>query len=204
MNKTYWWIATVGSAYFLSSLYMYVMPEILCGLAFVVFLAGLAFTFVITAILGLTRWRKTYRSWMAPSVICLVLMASVMVSSPLGRHIADWRFKQHLSEYNSVVNDVKNDTVSCGASCGTELHETNVKILPPNTIAIRSAQCENGALIVAFFLDTDVPMLHEGYLYNGFGENNVCVTADMKRENEWPYMRHVIGNWYHFSDEPGL
>jgi hypothetical protein len=98
------------------------------------------------------------------------------------------------------VDDVRSGVVPCGA----RLSIIDVKKLPTHVIRIKAARCSDGAVVVAFLTDTDVPLLHEGYVFKGYSDTNNCITADIRPEHQWPYVRHVIENWYHFSDQPGL
>ncbi len=41
-------------------------------------------------------------------------------------------------------------------------------------------------------------------MYKEYDEKNICAGNSLTPEENWPYIRHVNGNWFHFSDQPGL
>lgn len=180
------------------------MPELLCIMLASLSFVGLALAFLITATLGFTRWRKSSAWWMMPALICLVFLLSAWLSPPLGRLIADRQFERHSSDYLQVVEEVQSGSIPCPAECGIRLTPIDVKRLPPRIRAVVAARCNSGAAVVGFLLDTDAPLVHEGYVYRGYDESQNCITEDMKPEKRWPYVRKITGNWYRFSDQPGL
>jgi len=56
---------------------------------------------------------------------------------------------------------------------------------------------------MAFLVGTDVPTLHEGYVFRHAGDAP-CMNSDMRIERVWPYVRHVTRDWYRFADQPGF
>jgi hypothetical protein len=198
-------IVVVGSSYLLLNLYAYIWPQWLCIILSVVTLAGLVLALLATAVLGFFKWKKTSRWWMGPALICLAFLSGgTWLTRPMGRLIADWRFAESSGEYIKVVDEVRDGTISCPAECRQKLTVLEAKGLPNRTRAIIAARCDTGAVVVGFLLDVDAPLVHEGYVYKGYQESDACILEAMRPEQRWPYVRHVRGNWYHFSDQPGL
>jgi hypothetical protein len=54
-------------------------------------------------------------------------------------------------------------------------------------------------------LDTDVPLLHEGYVFKDYGESSNCNHGQSELGgSHLPFVRHVRDKWYRFSDQPGF
>lgn len=204
MRILYWLIVIVGLIYFSLTLYTYVVPlwacTILSWLAFVF----LVIAFLVTAVVGFVRWRRVSPRWMVPTMLCLAFGLSGLLTPRLGHIIADRKFERHQAEYFKIVEGVKNGTLPCGPTCSDKLTVFQAASLPSHTRALIGARCDNGEVVVAFLADTDVPLLHEGYLFKGYEENSACFTDAMRPEKKWAYVRQVAGRWYHFSDQPGL
>jgi len=210
MRKILWAILGVGVVCFVLRVSTYVMPEFVCVLlALVLFVGQAVFSFVLLWH-GITRWRKTSRLWFVPGLLCFVfVLCSYFGSSPLGRRISDWRFGRHLGEYSKVVDGFRGGTIACQTTCDAELDpvestKTPADIGPPVGVGnVWGERCDDGGYAVLFRLDTDVPLLHEGYIFKGYGEKSNCNTGSETPEKRWE-IRHVMGQWYHFSDKPGL
>lgn len=169
MRNAYKISIILGITCFLSVLYSYIKPEILCVMLGLATFVGLALAFVITAFIGFTRWRKSSRLWMMPMVICLTFLAAAWLSKSVGRFVADWQFARYSSEYLLVVDDVRNGRISCPAECGMKLTVIEVMPMPTHVRAILAAHCNNNVVIVGFLSDIDVPLVHEGYFYRESG-----------------------------------
>ena len=204
MRLLYWLIVVAGVLYFSLSLYTCVRPEWLGTIVSFLAFGFLGVTLVVTAILGLAKWRRLSRFWMMPTLLCLAFLLSARLTVRLGQRIKDQEFETRESEYLKVVDGVKNGTIPCGPSCNAKLTVFQTANLPPNVRVLIGARCDNGQVVVAFLANTDVPLLHEGYVFKGYDENSSCVTEAMRPENKWAYLRHVTERWYHFSDQPGL
>jgi hypothetical protein len=83
---------------------------------------------------------------------------------------------------------------------------------PVHVKSIWATHCDDGGVIVLFWAKTDVPLLHEGYIYKDrdYKERTDCnKLLDYPREVFWshsffPYTRHITGNWYRVSNQPGF
>jgi hypothetical protein len=194
---------TIGIICFALTVWSYAAPEWLCVILSFVALASLALTLPISASFGLMRWKKSPRLWILPALVCAAFLAtSWWLAPPLGRFLGDLRFRKHLSEYQNVVNEVHGDEGFAPPSVGAGWTIYEPRQRPIYVKAVEVGRCDDGSVVIAFLSDTDAPLLHEGYVYEGFG--NGCESADVSPEKRWPYVRPVIQNWYHFSDQPGL
>ncbi len=206
MRRAYLLVVSLGILFFSLALYISIAPGWLSVAMAFLALVGLVLTLLITAILGFGKWRKSSRLWMAPALICLTFMAGGwIIPPPIGRAVRDWQFTRHLDRYNKVVDGVRNSAISCShGPCGAKFDSIDVKYRPPQVRVIQAARCSEDAVVVVFLIDADVPLLHHGYAYRRYTEANTCVTEDMRPERRWPYLRHIVGDWYHFSDQAVL
>jgi len=200
MRTTYRVIVPLGVACVLLTLCMYAAPHwasvILAAATFI----GLAIFLVVSVALGFARWRKSSGFWMMPALVCLTFMLIAWFTPGGGRLLADRQFKKHLSEYEEVISEIRNTENFRTA----ELDVIRTKHRTDKVRAIKAARCSDGTMVVAFLLNTNVPLLHEGYVYKGYKDSDTCIKESARIENNWPYVRPVTGNWYHFSDQPGL
>jgi len=204
MRIAYRLIIPIGSCGILLTLFTYAKPEWVC----LIFAAG-AFVFltgaaIVTAILGFVNWRKRSRFWAAPMFMCLAFMLITWLTPTVGRLIADRHFRKRSEEFMQVVGEIKNGPRSYDAATNTSLAIIETQHPPRGVRAIKGIRCDSGAVVAAFLFSTDVPLLHQGYVYKGYNEGDPCIKQGMKLDENWPYVRHVDGNWYHFSDQPGL
>jgi hypothetical protein len=204
VSKAYRIVVALGISCFFFTLWMFASPHWFAILSSLITFTGLTVMLFVSIFQGWVRWRKMSQFWMLPALICLVFMLLAWFTPPFGRWIADWRFRRHLNEYARVVREVKDGPNSYDASANAGLAIIEVSNLPRHVRAIKGIRCNNGSVVAAFLLDTDVPLLHEGYVYKGYEEGDSCIKESMMLQNNWPYIRHVTGSWYHFSDEPGL
>jgi hypothetical protein len=164
--------------------------------------------FVVTLSSGILKWRKTTSLWPIPSLVCLVFTLGGFVITPtLGRYISDYIFEKHLDQYSRVVDNLRNGTISCTSACNADVEVIEVTSRPEHIRDIWGARCDDNGVIVLLRIDTDVPLLHEGYFYKDYGESSNCGLRSVSPEFGWPhtpYVRQIIGHWYHFSDQPGL
>ncbi|HEX9200364.1 MAG TPA: hypothetical protein VF865_12445 [Acidobacteriaceae bacterium] len=203
-------IIVVGVSCFALKLSTHVMPEFLCVLLALALFVALAMLFVVALLVGFIRWRETSRSWFVPALVCLVfILCSWYFASPIGQRISNWRFGKHFAEYSRVVDGFRGGYISCRTTCNAEFETVeSTKIpgligLPKGLREIRGERCDDGGFALLFWLDTDVPLLHEGYIFKGYREKSNCNTGPMNPEKRWE-IRHITGQWYHFSDQPGL
>jgi K+ transporter len=200
MSTGYRVLAVLGAVCLLATLSMYATPHWASVMLAAVSFLGLAIFLITSAILGIARWRRTSGVWMLPTVVCAAIMLVAWFVPKFGRHLADRQFKRSLSKYQEVVAEIKNTQ----NFRSPELNIVSTGHQVYGVRAIKAARCADGTVVVAFLLDVNVPLLHEGYVYDGSQENTTCLGEKAKPENNWPYIRPVIGSWFHFSDQPGL
>jgi hypothetical protein len=209
MNRTLNLVLIEGTGFFLAMLSIYIFPEII-GMFLLFFFGAVSLVvFVSSSVVGFTTWRKTSKWWPAPAVTCFVLIILALeVPPPIGRRIADWRFEKNLDPYSKVVSDLRNGVISCTDLCNGEVRPIQITSSKPRHIAgTWGAHCDDNGVIVLFLANTDVPLLHEGYYFRDYGQRSNCGTRNVSPDSGWPhvsYVRHVTGNWYHFSDQLGL
>ncbi len=204
------WLQAVIAAGILSiplSISSYVMPEFICVILSLFLYVALIALLLVSLYLGYARWRKACRLWFGPSAVCLGVLMALHFASALGDVISDRMFEKHIDEYHRVVNGVRNGSLSCAAACNAELAMIEARIRPPYIQEVLGARCNDGGIIVLFLVDTDVPGLHEGYFFKDYGKSSDCNVRSVSPELGWPhvpYIRHITGQWYRFSDQPGL
>jgi hypothetical protein len=180
--------------------YAHIHPSLLCTVLTGVSFVSLVVAFLMSVVAGPLRWRRLSRWYMLPSLLCLIFLATPWFSAPIGVFIADWLFRKNLNEYARVVEDVRSGTIPCNP----RFERLDVREMPGQIVAIRAARYSRDEMIVEFLIGSDVPLLHTGYVFKGYDEANSIVPKGLRPETKWPYVRHVLGDWYHFSDQPGL
>ena len=181
---------------FTVSVLAYVFPYLLLlGIIFLLY-SSVAVTAFVSLCLGLLRWRKVSRYWILPTFLCLMALITPFFSAGFGRALNQWFFFRHLIEYEKVVSDLTHNK----AAVGNELKIVKIDRLPWNVQSVRYARYQNGASVVEFLNCSDIPLLHSGYVYTNRGGPNDLRGSNLDLENQWPYVRHIFGSWYHFSD----
>lgn len=194
-----------GLSIFLLSVLSYVRPEwiglLLCGLGQYALWTGT----VVAVGLGALEWRRSTRLWIIPSLICAAFaFASSLIAAPIGRSITDWEFSRHLQEYQSIVDAVRSGSLTCPVDCRKALIPIDAnKKLPARIVRVMVGQCDD-AFVAVFLMRTDVPTLHEGYVFRGYVDRASCLSNSMRIEAVWPYVRQITGDWYRFADRPGF
>jgi uncharacterized membrane protein YhaH (DUF805 family) len=204
MRAAYQVIIALGIGCLLSTLCMFSDPRWYCILLAALTFLSLIATLIITGVIGFRRWRQTSQFWMLPSLACFIFLVAAWYAPFAGRLISDWRFGTRLSEFTVVVDEIRNDPSAAAALDHSRLSIIQPKNLPDRVRVIKAAGCGDGSVVVAFVMTSDVPLVHEGYVFKGYDENNPCIKERMRPEENWPYLRYIRGNWYHFSDQPGL
>jgi hypothetical protein len=179
---------------FVSNLYTNIWP----GFFVTLIAAGAVLLLAIEFIANLVR-----RRWGRAGVACLAIPLSYWGPPPIGRAVADWQFKRCEKDYARVVDGVMSGTVACSEPCRDELSLVELKKYPPHVLAVKVGRCANGAVTVVFLTQSVGALLHGGYVYKGYVENDGCMNSRMRPEATY-YVRHVEGRWYHFSDKPSL
>jgi len=203
------WIVALGSILFVLRLSSYVLPEFACILLSLVVLLALVILLARAFLAGLLKWRKSTNFWPIPALVCLAfILGSLYLPSPIGRRISDRMFERHLGDYARVVDNFRNGSVRCANSCNGNVQKLEGTILPAHVLDIWGAHCdESGGVILLFLQDTDVPLLHRGYMFRDYEEGSDCSKQYGSRElagSRFPYVRQIEGHWYRFSDQPGF
>ncbi len=158
---------------------------------------GLAFTFIVTLIMGLARWRKTSRSWIGPTLLCVVFILSILFIRNTGVFVAlgDRQFMKHRDDYTSIVDQIKTGAVPCGSS----LTKINIQNVPSHISSVWAARCPDGSIFVEFNLKPHIPQTSRGYLFKNYAETNNCFDEITKPEHRY-HLSHITGNWYEFRN----
>jgi hypothetical protein len=208
MKKQFWLIVAAGSSFFILGLSAYVIPEFVCLLLFFLVFAVLVVFLIFASIVGFISWRKSSRLWPVPALVCLAfILCTYYLISPIGQYISDWRFEKNLAEYSKVVDDLKNGTIACAIPCNAKFGMIKAPSQPALIRNISGARCNDNGVVVLFLSDTDVPLVHVGYLYKDYGEKSDCLSRSLAPDEgtpHLPYLRHITENWYRFSDQPGF
>ena len=208
MKKSFLWIVAAGSTLVLLNVWAYALPEFGCLLAsLVVFLLLLALL-TNALIVGVARWRLSSRLWPILAFVGLgFILGAYYVSPWIGRHISDRIFEKNRPGYVSVVQSFKEGHVRCAGACNGDVGEIEAAKLPAHVARVWGAHCSEGGVVLLFWLDADVPLLHEGYWFGEYKEGSDCGRRFGGHELNWsdlPYARHIEGGWYRVSDKPGL
>jgi hypothetical protein len=205
MQNTVRWIVALGSILFFLVVSSYVLPEFFCILLSGIVLVALVILLGRSLIAGLLKWRKSSKLWPMPTAICVAIaLCTYYLASPTGRYISDRMFERHLADYGRVVADFRDGSVHCATSCNGELGAIETARLPARVRAIWGMHCDGSGVILLFLVYTDVPLLHEGYIFKDSGENSDCSKEFASRESVRYSMRQIEGHWYRFSDQPGF
>jgi hypothetical protein len=208
MERTIKWIIALGGTLFFLRLWSYVIPEFACLVLSAIVLAALVVLVTIALIAGFTKWRKHSRLWMVPSLVGLAfLLCSFYVASPMGQYVSDRMFEKHLGDYSRVVSNFKEGNLLCAGSCKGDIQLIESTNRPAHVRDIWGTHCDDGGVVVLFRADTDVPLLHQGYIFKDYEERSNCGELFGSRKVVWshlPYIRPITGHWYRFSDQPGF
>jgi hypothetical protein len=208
MKKTFRWIVALGVSLFILNLSTHVLPEFGCVLMSMLIFLVLVAVLAIALVVGFLRWRRSSKLWPVPALVGVALiLCSYYAAPPLGRHIADGIFKKDRADYARVVESFKNGSVRCANACNGDVGPIEATSLPAHISFLWGAHCSGGGVIAILFLDTDEPLLHEGYLFKKYDEDSDCGKRFGVRNfvlPHLPYIRQIQGGWYRISDQPGL
>ena len=208
MEKVFRWIVALGSILLVLWLSLYIYPKFACLVLSVLLLLSLIALLPVALIDGISKWRKSSKFWPMPALVCVAFIVCTFYGvSPIASRISDKLFAWHRGDYVRIVNDFRDGRVLCASSCNEALKVIEVTNLPAHVRDIFGAHCDGGSVVVLFRHDTNVPLLHEGYMFKDYGEASVCSKRFGSREHDWsdlPYVRQIEGHWYRFSDQPGF
>lgn len=187
----------IGALCFISFLCTQLAPGPLCdasaGTTYLVLTGAL----VVTPIVGLIWWRRTSGWWIIPFFISAVLYFSVPVTRSLGTSINDYIFRLHLNEYKRVVGEVESGAIRSTPELES-INLTNIKSIPSGVIDVWAARLSNGCVYVEFLRSSE-GRIHKGYLYRNFKESDAGAGPIIQWDQRFE-LRHIVGDWYHFSD----
>lgn len=204
MKRVCCWTVVLGISTLALHVSAYVMPEFFCLIASIGMLLALAGSMVATLLVGFRRWRGHSRMWPAPALICLLFILCWYYSPPVAASISDRIFERRLTDYSSIVDSLKSGAASCVTPCNRKYGQVKANNWPTHTRTILEVRCDDGGIAVVFLSDTDVPLLHQGYLFKDYGERSNCNTGSSMPGKGWVYVRQITGHWYRFSDQPGF
>lgn len=119
---------------------------------------------------------------------------SPWLTRPIARSFSDRQFRERQQDCERAVNEIRAQRNLTTANL--DEIDLNKITLPAGVIAIRAARCEDGA-VVAEFLVSAGGRVHQGYLFKGC--EDPAVYGPNGRERRYR-LRHLDGQWYHFSD----
>ncbi len=194
-------IVILGALALGSAFYSHLLPNPLAVGGFVISVAGLVLSMISTGIIGLFTWRKSSRFWMGPAALCIAFLLSVRVATKVAIVASDSQFKRQMADYLRVLDFIRGGN----APCDSNLRQIDIDRRPRHVDIISAACCPDGSTVVEFSTITGVPLLHVGYIFRKSTSANDCLEETVQRERgRWPYQRHIVGNWYRCSDQPGL
>ena len=208
MRRMILWSIGLGGTLFALRVFSFVTPEFGCLLFSGIIFVALVVFLVFSLVAGFTKWRLKSGLWLVPSIIGIAsLCCSYYIASPVARLVSDKVFEWQLDDYSRVVSNFRDGSLFCASSCEGNVQTIETTSRPKHVRDIWGTHCDDKGVIVLFRVQTDVPLLHEGYLFKDYGENSNCSRLYGSRQFTWshlPYVRRITANWYRFSDQPGF
>ena len=202
------WIAAAGAIFFGLVASLYARPEIICLALLIVLFWGMFVTQIRLLLVGVLRWKKSTKFWLMPAVVCAaVISLSLCFGSTAGRHVSDLVFRKHSDEYLKIANAFRDGSLNCVTSCNGDVKMIETATLPADVRQAYGTHCDGGGVLVLFSLKTDVPLVHEGYLFRDYAETGNCSERFGSHGIVWshvPYVRKLDQHWYRVSDQPGF
>jgi hypothetical protein len=196
MRIVYSWIFICGLVFVVTVVLLSAAPHALFFLANLISLAGLVICLIAALILGGSQWCRLSRWWFGPAVLSLVFILTIRIVGPLGVALGDWQFKTRINEYVRIVGYVRTPEANCGPTFA-KIHIGN---LPLHIDQVIAACCGDGSISVQFQTLSGIPGVHAGYCFVDHSATNNCFGM----RPDWPYVRSLGGNWFRYSDQPGL
>jgi hypothetical protein len=190
-------VSFLAGGHIVAAISMFAVPNIISVLLVLMTLAALILAVLVGALLGITRRPRSWRPWITPSVAAVGLAAAYWIAPMAGNGIKDTRFRWQLDQYTPVVDGLRNQVITYHCHfCAPAERE-----LPPGVLSVSARSCGDENMVVTFQLKTGgVPLVHEAYVYRSCEGDKACEIGG----GHWRYVRHVVGHWYHISDQPGL
>ena len=115
-----------------------------------------------------------------------------IVHGYLTERYSDWRFEQHLGEYEKILTDLNGPQIAEGANF-VDVH--SIREAPAGVVMIKAAHCTKTAVVVKFVTSVS-GRVEKGYLFKGC-DDTTAIYGPGGVEHQY-YLRHITGNWYRF------
>lgn len=208
MSRLCLWTIAAGIILFSLAASLYAQPTFIYFALFILLLLAMSVMLVYFFFVGIRRWRERTKFWFLPAAVCALMIGLVFyLGSPVGRYLSDHRFRKDSDEYAVVIEEFRNGKIDCVTSCNGDVKIIKTGNLPENIRQVSGTHCDTGGVLVLFSDRTDVPMLHEGYLFKDYPDIGNCSKRFGAKEIVWshvPFVRRLEGHWYRFADQPGF
>ena len=131
---------------------------------------------------------------MSPALICVVFLFSFLLARPIAKSVHDQQFREGQTDYEKAVNQIR--TLPNVTKAKLEEVDLNAIASPAGVVAIRATRCEKEAIVVEFLVSAR-GRAHRGYLFRGCEDPAVYGPGGIEGRCR---LRHLGGQWYHFSD----
>lgn len=197
-----------GITLFILTASLFARPTLINLALFVSLLLAISVMQVCFLFAGILSWRHKTVYWFLPTVICVLMIGSALcLGSPVGRYFSDRMFQKNSAEYAEVITKFRSGDLHCVTSCNGDVGVIMTSNLPSNIRQVFGTHCDTGGILVLFSDNTDVPLLHEGYLYKDYPIVGNCSKRYGATEIVWshvPFVRSIENHWYRFADQPGF
>jgi hypothetical protein len=186
-----------GFGILLSLLMSAIAPNVWLIFCTLFFNFALAVVVLVSLFLGLVRWRKSSKWWFAPTLFCILFWFGIIVSGRSGifEFAADWRFRNHIDQYKTIVQAVEDGDIASGET----IAPITPPQLPPGTQVVRAARCHDGSMLVEFLDNGSSFAGHAGFVFKNYPGTGNCIVRGAAREQSWR-LRQLAENWYRFSE----
>jgi hypothetical protein len=156
---------------------------------------GLLLALVASFFMGIKYWKTALLSWLGPVVLGAGFILLTPVGLWAGSAISDLRWKARLPDYEAAVKKIRDGTIPAPQG----LSPIDPKPLPPGVESILAAHEPDGSILVVFVTGTGFPLYHRGYIFNGSGTNQDCLTSFNAFANKVNLRKETAG-WFYFSN----
>jgi uncharacterized membrane protein YhaH (DUF805 family) len=194
-RNRYWLVSFLAGGHIIAAISMFALLNFISVLLVLMTLAALILVVLVGAFVAFIQRPRSWRPWITPSVAAVGLAAAYWIAPVTGSWIKDTRFRWQLGQYTRVVDGLRNEVITyrCHPCVAAK------RDLPPGVGRAWTISCGDENMVVMFVL-TGVPLVHEAYVYRSSEGDGACEIGG----GHWRYVRHVVGHWYHISDQPGL